>query len=138
MHREERGEGGGISKFCQAINLGKKIRTTPDILGDYFPRIVQSFFRLNALVKMQYFDNSREQELLMAIDNIRMAVGSTVNNATLLYRISSNMCNATHPNPKAWSEHGVEALWTGQKNILLSCPQCLDSMLAPGFWTKVY
>ena len=46
MHREERGEGGGISKFCQAINLGKKIRTTPDILGDYFPRIVQSFFRL--------------------------------------------------------------------------------------------
>ena len=35
---------------------------------------------------------------------------------------------------KAWSEHGVEALWTGQKNILLSCPQCLDSMLAPGLW----
>ena len=35
-------------------------------------------------------------------------------------------------------EHGVEALWTGQKNILLSCPQCLDSMLAPGFWNKVY
>ena len=26
----------------------------------------------------------------------------------------------------------------GQKNILLSCPQCLDSMLAPGFWNKVY
>ena len=24
---------------------------------------------------------------------------------------------------KAWSEHGVEALWTGQKNILLSCPK---------------
>ena len=22
--------------------------------------------------------------------------------------------------------------------ILLSCPQCLDSMLAPGFWNKVY
>ena len=21
---------------------------------------------------------------------------------------------------------------------LLSCPQCLDSMLAPGFWNKVY
>ena len=43
-----------------------------------------------------------------------------------------------HLIPKAWSEHGVEALWTGQKNILLSCPQCLDSMLAPGFWNKVY
>ena len=39
-----------------------------------------------------------------------------------------------HPIPKAWSEHGVEALWTEQNNILLSCPQCLDSMLAPGFW----
>ena len=36
---------------------------------------------------------------------------------------------AIHLIPKAWSEHGVEALWTGQKNILLSCPQCL----APGF-----
>ena len=24
---------------------------------------------------------------------------------------------------KACSEHGVEALWTGQKNILLSCPK---------------
>ena len=23
-----------------------------------------------------------------------------------------------HLIPKAWSEHGVEALWTGQKNIL--------------------
>ena len=41
---------------------------------------------------------------------------------------------AMHLIPKAWSEHGVEALWTGQRNILLSCPQCLDSMLAPGFW----
>ena len=29
-------------------------------------------------------------------------------------------------------------MWTGQKNILLSCPRCLDSMLAPGFWNKVY
>ena len=27
---------------------------------------------------------------------------------------------------------------TGQKSILLSCPQCLDSMPAPGFWNKVY
>ena len=27
---------------------------------------------------------------------------------------------------------------TGQKNILLSCPQCLDSMLAPGFMNSVY
>ena len=43
-----------------------------------------------------------------------------------------------HLIPNAWSEHGGEALWTGQKNILLSCPQCLDSMLAPGFWNKVY
>ena len=43
-----------------------------------------------------------------------------------------------HLVPKARSEHGVEALWTAQKNILLSCPQCLDSMLAPGFWNKVY
>ena len=39
---------------------------------------------------------------------------------------------------KAWNEHGVEALWTGQKNILLSCPQCLDSMLTPGFMNSVY
>ena len=39
-----------------------------------------------------------------------------------------------HLIPKAWNEHGVEALWIGQKIILLSCPQCLDSMLAPGFW----
>ena len=46
--------------------------------------------------------------------------------------------DSIHLIPKAWSEHGVEALWTGQKNILLSCPQCLDSMLAPGFWNKVY
>ena len=43
-----------------------------------------------------------------------------------------------HLIPKAWNKHGVEALWTGQKNILLSCPQCLDSMLAPGFWNKMY
>ena len=28
-----------------------------------------------------------------------------------------------HQIHKAWSEHGVEALWTGQKNILLSCPK---------------
>ena len=26
---------------------------------------------------------------------------------------------AIHLIPKAWSEHGVEALWTGQRNILL-------------------
>ena len=25
-----------------------------------------------------------------------------------------------------------------EQNILLSCPQCLDSMLAPGFWNKAY
>ena len=25
-----------------------------------------------------------------------------------------------HLIPKAWSEHGVEALWTGEKNIILS------------------
>ena len=43
-----------------------------------------------------------------------------------------------HLIPKAWSEHGVEALWTGQKNILLFCPQCLDSMLAPGFWCIIH
>ena len=27
-----------------------------------------------------------------------------------------------HLIPKAWSEHGVEALWTGQKNTPLICP----------------
>ena len=27
---------------------------------------------------------------------------------------------------------------TGQKNILFSCPQCLDSMLTPGFMNSVY
>ena len=54
------------------------------------------------------------------------------------YYISLEPVQNIHLIPRAWSEHGVEALWTGQKNILLSCPQCLDSMLAPGFWNKVY
>ena len=26
-----------------------------------------------------------------------------------------------HLIPKAWSEHGVEALWTGQKNLHVQC-----------------
>ena len=58
---------------------------------------------------------------------------------TSLSRVSvTQLYNTIHLIPKVWSEHGVEALWTGQKKIILSCPQCLDSMLAPGFWNKVY
>ena len=48
--------------------------------------------------------------------------------------VSDLIYKRIHLIPKTWSEHGVEALWTGQRNIFLSCPQCLDSMLAPGFW----
>ena len=32
-------------------------------------------------------------------------------------------CSFIHRIHKAWGEHGVEALWTGKKNILLSCPK---------------
>ena len=41
-----------------------------------------------------------------------------------------------------WCLAGVSSVRTyfrtGQKSILLSCPQCLDSMLAPGFMNLVY
>ena len=86
-------------------------------------------------------DSTVSQHLQLALFNTR-----SINNKAMylkdfvvdheidLLALTEIWLDSIHLIPKAWSEHGVEALWTGQKNIPLSCPQCLNSMLAPGFW----
>ena len=51
-----------------------------------------------------------QQELYMSIGTLKVG--------------TSCLDDVLHRIHKAWSEHGVEALWTGQKNILLSSTPC--------------
>ena len=85
--------------------------------------------------------NHRSPRAIYCFTLFILSVYSTMFPIGLCNPLAANFCfvnSAIHLIPKAWSEHGVEALWTGQNNIILSCPQCLDSMLAPGFWNWVH